>query len=185
MTVIRLLNNQVATKEEHSLKKISRAVLVICIISKVKVMLNVKRNQYKVTQQRKAPESGKKSELPKHSKQQTRATPSGRTAEATSFPTKSENDRITVVVGDSIIKNLQGRKLAKTVGHRVVVKPFPGTTQTLGTTIHNMKSHIIATVEKCPDLICLHIGTNDLKSKEPNLVADAIVDLAREIENST
>ena len=37
---------------------------------------------------------------------------------------------------------------------------------------------------KC-DQICLHIGTNDLKSKEPNVVADAIVDLAREIENST
>ena len=47
-----------------------------------------------------------------------------------------------------------------------------------------MKSHIIPTVERCPDLICLHIGKNDLKSKEPNVVADAIVDLAREIENS-
>ncbi|KAK2564042.1 hypothetical protein P5673_012260 [Acropora cervicornis] len=47
-----------------------------------------------------------------------------------------------------------------------------------------MKSHIIPTVERCPDQICLHIGTNDLKSKEPNVVADAIVDLAREIENS-
>ena len=32
--------------------------------------------------------------------------------------------------------------------------------------------------------IRVHIGTNDLKSKEPNVVADAIVDLAREIENS-
>ena len=73
-----------------------------------------------VTQQRKATETGKKSEHPKQSKQRTRATPAGRTAEATSFPTKSENDRITVVVGDSIIKNLQGRKLAKAVGHRVV-----------------------------------------------------------------
>ena len=128
------------------------------------------------TQQRKATESGKKSELPKHSRQQTRATPAGRTAEATSFPTKSENDRITVVVGDSIIKNLQGRKLAKAVGHWVVVKAFPAAT------IHDMKSHIIPTVERCPDQICLHIGTNDLKSKEPHVVADAIVDLAREIE---
>ena len=50
------------------------------------------------------------------------------TAEDTSSPTKSENDRITVVVGDSIIKNLQGRKLGRVVGHRVVVKPFPGAT---------------------------------------------------------
>ena len=134
------------------------------------------KKQNTVTQQRKATETGKKSEHPKQSKQRTRATPAGRTAEATSFPTKSENDRITVVVGDSIIKNLQGRKLAKAVGHRVVVKAFA--------TIHDMKSNIIPTVERCPDQICLHIGTNDLKSKEPNVVADAIVDLAREIENS-
>ena len=134
-----------------------------------------KPNSNTVTQQRKPTETGKKSELPKHSKQQTRATPAGRTAEATSFPTKSENDRITVVVGNSIVKNLQERKLAKAVGHRVVVKPFAGAT------IHNMKSHIIPTVEKCPDEICLHTGKNDLKSKEPNVVADATVDLAREI----
>ena len=49
-----------------------------------------------------------------------------------------------------------------------------------GATIYDMKPHIIPKVEKCPDQICLHIGTNDL---EPNVVADAIVDLAREIEN--
>ncbi|CAH3148588.1 unnamed protein product [Porites evermanni] len=46
-----------------------------------------------------------------------------------------------------------------------------------------MKSHIIPTVERCPDQTYLYIGTNHLKSKEPNVVADAIVDLAREIEN--
>ena len=38
------------------------------------------------------------------------------------------NERTTVIVGDSITKNVQGIKLAKTVGHRVVVKPFPGAT---------------------------------------------------------
>ena len=31
----------------------------------------------------------------------------------------------------------------------------------------------------------MHIGTNDLKSKEPKQVADAIVDLARQVENSS
>ena len=39
------------------------------------------------------------------------------------------NERTTVIVGDSITKNVQGIKLAKTVGHRVVVKPFPGEPQ--------------------------------------------------------
>ena len=38
------------------------------------------------------------------------------------------NERTTVIVGDSIKKNVQGIKLAKTVGHRIVVKPFPGAT---------------------------------------------------------
>ena len=181
MTVIRLLNNLVATKEDE--KIFSRnadngsSVNLHNQQGEGNGQIQKKPHSNTVTQQRKATETGKKSELPKHSKQQTRATPAGRTAEATPFPTKSENDRITVVVGDSIFKYLQGRKLAKAVGHRVVVKPFTGAT------IHDMKSHIIPTIEKSPDQICLHINTNDLKSKEPNMVADAIVDLVREIEN--
>ena len=76
------------------------------------------------------------------------------------------------------LKICKGQSWPRLLGHRVVVKPFPGAT------IHDMKSHIIPTIEKSPDQICLHIGTNDLKSKEPNMVADAIVDLASEIENS-
>ena len=55
---------------------------------------------------------------------------------------KTNDDRTTVIVGDSIIKNVQGIKLAKTVGHRVVVKPFPGAT------IRNMRSHVVPTIEK-------------------------------------
>ena len=132
-------------------------------------------NSNGVTQQRKTSETGKKSERPKHFKQQARATPAGRSAETTS--SKSENDRIIVVLADSVIKNLQGRKLGRAVGHRVVVKLFPGAT------IHDLKSHVIPTIEKSPDQTCLHIGTNDLRRKKPNMVADAIVDLAREIEN--
>ena len=55
---------------------------------------------------------------------------------------KPNDDRTTVIVGDSIIKNVQGIKLAKTVGHRVVVKPFPGAT------IRDMRSHVVPTIEK-------------------------------------
>ena len=121
MIVIRLLNNQAATKEDgnffsRNVDHGSSGNLHINQQDKGNGQCQKKPNT--VTQQRKATETGKKSELPQHSKQQTRAMPVGRTAEATSFPTKSENDRITVVVGDSVIKNLQGRKLAKAVGHR-------------------------------------------------------------------
>ena len=65
---------------------------------------------------------------------------------------------------------LQGIKLAKTLGHRVVVKPFPGAT------IRDMLSHVVPTVDKSHDQICLHVGTNDLKSSTPGDVADAIID---------
>ena len=186
MTVIRLLNkeSQVATKEEG--KNIARDADNGSSVNlhnqqgqgQGQGQWQKQSNSNRVTQQRRAAETGKKFEHPNHSKQQEKTTPAGRTAEAISSSTKSENDRITVVVGDSIIKNLQGRKLGKAVGHRVVVKPFPGAT------IHDMKSHIIPTMEKSPDQICLHIGTNDLRSNEPNMVADAIVDLAKGIENS-
>ncbi len=89
-----------------------------------------------------------------------------------------DDERITVVVGDSIIKNVHEIKVAKAVGHRVVVKPFPGAY------IRDMKSHIIPTIERSPDQICLHVGTIDLRSSPPNDVADAIVDLARAIEGA-
>ena len=36
-----------------------------------------------------------------------------------------------------------------------------------------------------PDQVILHVGTNDLKQKELKQVADSIVDLARQIENSS
>ena len=40
-------------------------------------------------------------------------------------------------------------------------------------------------LELSPDQVILHVGTNDLKQKEPQQVADSIVDLARQIENSS
>ena len=98
---------------------------------------------------------------------------------STGITSQTTNDeQATVIVGDSIIKNVQGIKLAKTVGHRVVIKPFPGAT------IRDMCSHVVPTIEKAPDQICLHVGTNDLKSSTPNDVADAIIDLAREVEDA-
>ena len=87
--------------------------------------------------------------------------------------------RTSVILGDSIIENVQGIKLAKTVGHRVVVKLFPGAT------ICDIRSHVVPTIEKAPDQICLHKVTNDLKSPTLNNIADAIIDLAREVENAS
>ena len=51
------------------------------------------------------------------------------------------------------------------------LKAFPGAT------VSDMRSYIKPTIKKSPDQILLNIGTNDLKSREPNVIADCIVDL--------
>ena len=77
------------------------------------------------------------------------------------------NEQTTVIVGDSIIKNVQGIKLAKTCGTSGCCQAVPRS--------HNSR-HAFACVS--PDQICQHVGTNDLKSSTPSDVADAIIDLA-------
>ena len=52
-----------------------------------------------------------------------------------------------------------------------------------GANANDMRSYIQPTLENSPERICLHIGTNDLKNKEPREVADAIVDLARTLDH--
>ena len=89
MTVIRLPNNQAATKEDgkffsRNVDNGSSGSLHVNQQGQGNGQCQKKPNT--VTQQQKTTETGKKSELPKHSKQQTRAMPARRTAEATSFP---------------------------------------------------------------------------------------------------
>ena len=47
-----------------------------------------------------------------------------------------------------------------------------------------MRSHVVPTIDKSLDQICRHVGTNDLKSSTPSDVVDAIIDLARGVENA-
>lgn len=70
-------------------------------------------------------------------------------------------------------------QLGKEVGHRVVVKSFAGATTS------DMSHYVKPTLDKKPDQIILHAGTNDLGKLSPSEIADNIVDLAREIESST
>ena len=86
MAVIALLNNQAGTKEDG--KFLSRnadngSSANLHINQQGQGNGQCQKKPDTVTQQQKAPETGKKSEHPKHFKQQTRATPAGRTAEAT------------------------------------------------------------------------------------------------------
>ena len=61
----------------------------------------------------------------------------------------------------------------------MIVKPFPGANT------RAMEHYMKPPLELKPQRVVLHIGTNDLKAKAPHQVADAIVDLARQVENTS
>ena len=85
-----------------------------------------------------------------------------------------EKDRKTVVVlGDSIVKYVQGRNLSTKV--RSVVKSFSGSR------VDHMFHYMKPTLELKPDEIILHVGTNDLKYSSPEYVAERIADLGHNI----
>ena len=70
---------------------------------------------------------------------------------------------------------MSGWQLGKEVGHRVVVKSFAGATTS------DMSHYVKPTLDKKPDQIILHAGTNDIGKLSPSEIANNIVDLAREI----
>uniref|UniRef100_A0A7M5X0H8 SGNH hydrolase-type esterase domain-containing protein n=1 Tax=Clytia hemisphaerica TaxID=252671 RepID=A0A7M5X0H8_9CNID len=48
-----------------------------------------------------------------------------------------------------------------------------------------MKHYVVPTLEQKPDLVILHCGTNDLRTKEPNEISKNIVDLARTVSEQS
>ena len=82
--------------------------------------------------------------------------------------------RAVVILGDSIVKNVNGRQLSKSLSNeKVSVKSFPGATT------KQMSTYVKPTLEEKPDTIILHMGTNDLRSEdEPDKIANYIVDVA-------
>ncbi|PFX12190.1 hypothetical protein AWC38_SpisGene23890 [Stylophora pistillata] len=95
-----------------------------------------------------------------------------------SEPEKQPKERTTLLIGDSMISRIPGKDLGKAVGHRVIVKPFSGATTMA------MNRYLKPNLESSPNEVILHIGTNDLKTREPKAVAESIVDLARHIEGT-
>ena len=90
-----------------------------------------------------------------------------------------QQQEVSTILGDSIIQRIQGSAMTKKVGHRVIVKPFPGAT------VEDMQSYIKPALKRSPSRVILHAGTNDLKTKQPQEIADSLVDLAHTIESSS
>ena len=68
----------------------------------------------------------------------------------------NQNQRKVDICGDSMTKYIQAHKLGRSTNDRVTSKSFSGAK------CKDMKHYIMPTLEKKPDEIILHVGTNDL-----------------------
>ena len=89
------------------------------------------------------------------------------------------NREKTLIVGDSIAKNIERWRLNKRIKSSVAVKSIPGATT------KGMKHHRkVCLGDNSPDSIILHVGTNNLKNKESvEDIANNIMDVAKFIRN--
>lgn len=103
------------------------------------------------------------------------------TSSITSKIQKRKKKKKTVVIaGDSMVKNVIGAKMSSVdTDNFFVVKPFPGAT------VQDMNDFINPLIRKKPDKMILHIGTNDLKSSRPKVVAESILKLVTRIKEAS
>ena len=73
------------------------------------------------------------------------------------------------IIGDSMLKALNPSKLCHSTGKKILVKTFPGATTS--ETNHYDKP----TLDRNPEHVLLHVGTNDVQRKEPQKIANKIV----------
>ena len=108
--------------------------------------------------------------------------PEGSNNAAEGDPQKLNRDgpRTTVICGDSMVKNVKSWDLKRRSENieNISVKVFNGAT------VKDMISYCQPSVERKPDKIILHAGTNDLSNKKLSEVkiAESIVQLAKSIE---
>ena len=83
----------------------------------------------------------------------------------------------TVIIGDSMVKNLDGRRMRTKYGEKVFVKSFSGATT------DDMSFHAVPSMKKQPDRVVLHTGANDFREeKEDAKIAQNIYALARTLK---
>ena len=107
-----------------------------------------------------------------------------RSLEGTQQNKQKKKKATTMIIGDSIVTFVDGKQMHRSLqrSQNVLVKSFPG-----ATTSH-MKHHIVPCMERKPDHVVLHVGCNDIRSKDaPSAIASRIVELASDVqrENTT
>ena len=94
-------------------------------------------------------------------------------------PSQRRNTVDVAILGDSMIKFINPSKLRKSLKRNVMVKTFSGAN------VHDMKHYIKPTMEKNPDYLILHAGTNDLKYSTSKEISVSISMLGQEIEKNS
>ena len=92
--------------------------------------------------------------------------------ETKSINVNKNKQRSTTIIGDSLLKDLEPRKMREAMGRleKVFIKSFSGAN------IEAMEHYVKPTMNYNNDLIVLHFGTNDLRSeKSANDIANGIV----------
>ena len=91
------------------------------------------------------------------------------------------NSKSVVILGDSMIKHLNGWEMSKKVnnpGCKIYVKHIAGVKTTC------MKDYMQPSLRNTPNHFILHVGTNDLVSdKTAESIANTTIDLATSLKN--
>ena len=83
-----------------------------------------------------------------------------------------------MILGDSIIKHVEGWRIGRSTETKTSVKSFPGAS------VKDCYDYFKPAMNSKPDEVIIHIGTNDLKSKSARETAESVVDLAKWTESS-
>ncbi|CAB4017433.1 Hypothetical predicted protein [Paramuricea clavata] len=78
------------------------------------------------------------------------------------------NNPVTIIIGDSMIKGLRPEKISKSVKHKAQVKSFSGST------VEDLTDSVKPSLKRKPKNIIVHVGTNDLKRNSAKDVAKSI-----------
>ena len=97
---------------------------------------------------------------------------------STASSRKNKGKHKIIVAGDSMVKNIKGKALKKRLNQNedILIYSFPGAT------VNDMHSYCKPLIDRAPDTVILHCGTNNLRSKKSDIeISTEIVTLAKSI----
>ena len=93
---------------------------------------------------------------------------------------KKKNKKI-YILGDSMVKHVEGWQLSKSTYQKVYVRSFTGAK------VKCMKDYVKPCIrENDPDHVIMHVGTNEMNSEPPpERIAKSVIDVAKNVKTDT